>query len=106
MKNQTIVHSDTFYISQRLKEIDNSYFIVFNFDKGKFEIHSSAQAGDSYCLTVPYPILDERTIDLVRKTSSANLDSMIQEMEKQNEESEKKRVKESVDILKEVIHES
>ena len=106
MKNQTIVHSDTYYIAQRLKEIDNSYYIVFNFDKGKFEIHSSNQTGDSYCLTVPYPILDERVLELVRKTSSKNLDNVIDQMEQENQEMENKRIKETVEILKEVIHES
>ena len=106
MKNQTIVHSDTYYIAQRLKEIDPSYYLVFNFDKGKFEVHSSEQAGDSYCLTIPYPALDERTLDLVRKTNSNNLDAMIEQIEKENEKVEQKRIKENVDILKEVIHES
>lgn len=103
MKNQIAIDSDTFYITQRLKEIDESYFVVFNFEKEKFEIHSSAQPNSTYCLTVPYGTLDERTLDLVRKTNHTNLDDLIKEMERENERNEKSKVKESVDSLKEVI---
>ena len=106
MKNQMTIFSDTYFISQRLKEIDESYFIVFNFDKGKFEIHSSSQVGNTYCLTVPYKTLDERTLDLVRKTHHTNLDNLVKEMERQNEEDLKRKEKEAVDSLKEVLSES
>ena len=104
MKNQKIIHSDTYYIGERLKEIDESYFIVYNFEKEKFEIHSSTQSGSTYCLTVPYSVLDERTLTLVRKTQSANLDRLIDEMEKENDENKKRREKEAVNCLKEVLN--
>lgn len=103
MKNQIAIQSDTFYIRERLKEIDESYFLVYNFKKEKFEVHSSALSGNTYCLTVPYPVLDERTLFLVRKTRATNVDKIIKEMEEENEKKEKKRVKEAVDCLKEVI---
>lgn len=105
MKNQVIIDSDTFYISQRLKEIDETYFLVYNFTKQKFEVHSSAQK-DTYCLTVPYKVLDERTIDYVQKTNSANLDRLIKEMDEENEKLQTKREKEAVNYLKEVLYDS
>ncbi len=106
MKNQTVIQSDTFFIGERLKEIDDSYFLIYNFSREKFEVHSSALSGSTYCLTVPYPVLDERIIDLVRKTRSENLDRLIKEMDEQNEKNQKKREKEAVDCLKEVIYDS
>ena len=106
MKNQTTVYSDTYFISQRLKEIDKSYFIVFNFESGKFEIHSSDQIGSTYCLTVPYATLDERTLDLVQKTRHTNLDDLVEEMERENEKDQKRKEKQAVDSLKEVLSES
>ncbi len=104
MKNQVAIQNDTFYISERLKEIDESYFLIYNFDKEKFEVHSSAQHGSTYCLTVPYSVLDERTLDLVRKTQAVNVDTIISELDKENEKMQKKREKEAVDCLKGVIY--
>ena len=106
MKNQKAIQNDTYYICERLKEIDESYFIVFNFQKSKFEIHSSSQRGNSYCLTIPYDVLDERTIDLVRKTRAVNVDRLIEELDKENEKLQKQREKESMDCLKEVMYDS
>jgi len=103
MKNQIAIQSDTFYICERLKEIDESYFLVYNFKNNKFEVHSSALSGNTYCLTVPYPVLDERTVFLVRKTRASNIDMLIKEMEEENEKKEKEQIKEAVDCLKEVI---
>lgn len=105
MKNQIAIQSDTFFISERLKEIDESYFLVFNFQKQKFEVHSSAFE-NTYCLTVPYSVLDERVIDLVKKTRATNIDKLIEEMDFENEKLEKQRQKEAVDCLKEVIYDS
>ena len=105
MKNQTIIDSDTFYICERLKEIDETYFIIYNFSKEKFEVHSYAQK-DTYCLTVPFDVLDERTIDYVLKTRSSNMDNLIKEMDKENEILERSREKEAVDCLKEVLYDS
>lgn len=105
MKNQIAIQSDTFFISERLKEIDESYFLVFNFQKQKFEVHSSALE-NTYCLTVPYSVLDERVIDLVKKTRATNIDKLIEEMDFENEKLEKQRQKEAVDCLKEVIYDS
>ena len=75
---------DVYNISKRIKEIDKGYYIVFNTSKSKFEIHNSLQLGGSYCLTLPYTNLDERTLKYVRKTSSANIDYVLNEIENDN----------------------
>lgn len=75
---------DVYNISKRIKEIEKNYYIVFNTSKAKFEVHNSSQIGESYCLTLPYNTLDERALNYVRKTSVANIDYVLQEIENDN----------------------
>ena len=60
MKN--LIRFDVFDIVKRIKYIDRNYYIIINTSSNKFEIHNSAQRGSSYCLTLPYDKLDERTL--------------------------------------------
>lgn len=103
MKNQIVLQGDVFDICQRLKEVDETYFVVFNFNRKKFEVHSSLQRGSSYCFTIPYDCLDDRTIDFARKTSVARIDQLIKEIDQQNENLEKQMQKQTVERLKEVL---
>lgn len=48
-------------IPERLYDYDNRFFLVYNKDRSKYEIHHLDQA-DTFCLTVPYDQLDARTI--------------------------------------------
>ena len=41
------IKHDVFYVAERLKEIDFKYFILYNTDKKKYEIHHSGQT-DTY----------------------------------------------------------
>ena len=75
---------DVYNISKRIKEIDKDYYIVLNTLSGKFEVHNSMQIGGSYCLTLLYNCLDERTLTFVRKTSSANIAYLLNEIENDN----------------------
>lgn len=75
---------DVFNISKRIKEIDKYYYIVFNTLAKKFEVHNSMQIGSSFCLTLPFDELDERTIDYVYKTKSENIDKILEQIEKEN----------------------
>ena len=64
------LYSDVFDISQRVKNIDSGYYILFNTSNKKFEVHNSNQVGSSYCLTLPFKELDERTLNFINKTKS------------------------------------
>ena len=75
---------DVYNISKRIKEIDKDYYIVYDTSKNKFEVHNSSQIGGSYCLTLPFTSLDERTLKYVRKTSSANIDCILNQIENDN----------------------
>ena len=102
MKNYLEIKDDVYYICQRLKEIDMSYFVLFNLSNKKYEIHSSEQK-DSYCFTVPFDLLDERTISYALKTRSERRDKIIEEIEKNNMENYNKMIKEQVNLLKEAL---
>lgn len=77
------VKNDVYFIADRLKEVDENYFILFNTKKQHYEVHHKAQS-DTYCLTVPYAELDERTIVFVNQTRVENRDRLIRELDEEN----------------------
>lgn len=87
------IESDVFEINKRIKQIDESYFIVYNTKRDVFELHSSNQLFSSYCLTLPGKCLDERVLVLANKTRRQNQKELIKEMELQNEKVEKEKIK-------------
>ena len=76
--------TDVYNISKRIKQIDKNYYIVFNTSKQKFEVHNSNQRGSTYCLTVPYNFLDERTLKLVEATKSENIERILNKIDNEN----------------------
>lgn len=78
------ITSDVLNISNRIKEIDENYYVLYDTIKGDFEIHNSSQIGSSYCLTIPYNELDERTLNYVRQTQSVNIDEILEKIEQDN----------------------
>lgn len=104
MKNNLIlIDNDCYFIAQRLKEIDESYFIVFNLFKRVYEVHSKNQQKNSYCFTIPYLTLDDRTIDFAIKTRKENIDKILKEIDENNNKVYKKNIKEQVEKIKEAI---
>ncbi len=79
------IDSDVFEITKRLKAIDNSYFVLFNTLKNCYELHSENQPHTSFCLTLAFNCLDERTINLTLKTRSENRKILFEEIEKNNQ---------------------
>ncbi len=92
---------DALFVSERLKEIDESYYLVFNTIKGKYEVHSNAQNGCPYCLTWPNQGLDERLVELTKKTRRENLNELLKEIDKENEKIEKQNIKKQMLNLEE-----
>ena len=76
---------DVYDISKRIKKIDRDYYVVYDTSKSKFEVHNSSQIGSSYCLTLPFNELDERVLKYVRKTQSANIDEILNDIENDND---------------------
>ncbi|MBR2860838.1 MAG: hypothetical protein IKB86_03280 [Clostridia bacterium] len=91
------VLNDTMSILLRLKEIDESYFILLNRQTDKFEIHSSAQGEDTFCLELPFSFLDARTLNYARKYRRERAKQIYEEMERENERLEKRQAQERFD---------
>ena len=62
-----------FGICDRLKSIDDGYFVVYDRHRSRFEVHNSRQRGSTFALAVPYASLDARVVELVRKTRVENV---------------------------------
>ncbi len=62
------ITDDVYFISSRLKEIDETYYVVYDTDRRRYEVRSDGQRGDSLCFVVPYPALDARTVEYARRT--------------------------------------
>lgn len=99
------IQNDVYFITSRIKEIDMYYKIYFNTNRKVFEIHNSKQIGGSYCLTVPYPLLDKRTVDLVRKTRIENRKNLLKEIDDNNEKLERSKEKKIMDDAKDQFKE-
>lgn len=97
--------NDVYNISNRIKEIDRDYYIVFNTSKNNFEIHNSRQKSNSYCLTLPNSKLDAHTLLFVQKTKVKNIDEVLKNIDIENKlkENEDKRntTKELTNIIEE-----
>ena len=76
--------SDVYNISKRVKEIDKNYFVLYNTSNAKFEIHNSKQIGSTYCLTLPFKQLDERTLNYIHQTKSENIEKILAKIENDN----------------------
>ena len=77
------IENDVFEITERIKEIDEGYYIVFDTKKQAYELHNLEQP-NSYCLTVPYANLDARLIDLLLYTNIGNIDNIIEDIDNNN----------------------
>lgn len=103
-----LMKSNVFKIPERLKEIDNSYFVLFDNTTGTYEVHNTENKdGDTHCVTLPYKELDCRAIDYVRKTRVENARKIWEEMKRNNEKLEiekEKQFKDYIDVTAREIH--
>lgn len=76
------IYNDVFDIVKRLKEIDDSYYVVYDNVKKRYEVWSLCEK--SMCFVVPYTTLDARTIAYALKTNSNNAQKLFNEIDKNN----------------------
>lgn len=85
-------------IAKRLTLLDPKYYVVFDTDKCRYEVHNARQVGDSYCLTIPYDSLDARTIVLVRNSRVSRIDEILEQIDRENEINERLNKKIAQDV--------
>lgn len=85
MKKQLIeIRGDVFDVSDRLKSIDDGYFVVYDKRSARYEVHNTGQGKDTFCFVVPYKNLDSRTVDYCLKTRRQNADKIFAEADLHN----------------------
>ncbi|MBO8161337.1 MAG: hypothetical protein H0Z24_06835 [Thermosipho sp. (in: Bacteria)] len=103
-----LVKTNVYEIPERLKEYDDSFFVVFNTRTKKYEVHSTDNIGNTYCLTVPYNELDCRTLELVKRgdIKARGMKAIIREIDEHNEKIEKKNKREFHNWVQDVARET
>ena len=96
---QIQINTDALFITNRLKQIDEDYYVIYSTTKKRYELHHKNQIGGSYCLACPYPVLDERFVVLAQKTRSENRKKLMQEIDDQNEKLEKQNIKNIIQTI-------
>lgn len=87
------VVSDVFSISDRIKEIDERYFIMFNYRKSRYEVHVKGQPDTTLGCVLPFDALDVRALEYVRHYSTERLKQTIREIDEANERLEQTSMK-------------
>lgn len=87
-----VIETSTTSIPERLEELDSDLFVCFNSKTQRFEVHSLANRGTTFCFSVPYDELDARIIEIFQRSNLKNrsVKEIIREMDKENEEREKR----------------
>lgn len=80
-------------IPERLEQYDPNMFICFNCLLQEYEVHSLRNRGDTHSLSIPWPDLDQRTLDLVarRDLNRRPLRAIIKEIDDHNDAIERDR---------------
>lgn len=92
-RDRVPVVSHAMDIPERLKELDEGYFVMLNVRTQKFEVwHRGGGEGMLECV-LPYDGLDERAVRHVREHRMERMEQLLREIEAHNErlEEEEKR---------------
>ena len=77
------IEDDVFDITKRIKDIDEGYYVLYNQNNCKYEIHNFNQK-NTYCLTLPYRVLDSRCLDMLLYSSISNIDNIVADIDNNN----------------------
>lgn len=78
-----VITDDMFGVCDRLKSIDDGYYVFLNYKTGKFEVHNKKDT-PSLCVVLPFDKLDERAVRHVRYTRAERAEKLIASMEREN----------------------
>ena len=93
-----LIENDLLGICDAVKMIDENYFIVFNGEKKKYEVHNKRDV-PTYSLTVPYDELDFRTVKLLYESHISRLAEYFAKLERDNAELERNNTKKAVEEI-------
>ncbi len=87
------IKNDAFNINERIKILNPNYFVVYNTQNHRFEVHNSRQFASTFCITCDSG-LNASVLTKLRKTKIENLQKIVDEIDESNQkrEDEIKRV--------------
>lgn len=105
---ENLVHVETnpLLIPERIREIDSGYFVMFNPDTQKYEIHHKDQYF-TLALNLPYRELDTRAVIVILNTRIERIKEIQKEIEEHNakiERDNERRIKDKVEWMANDIH--
>lgn len=89
---------DVFDIADRLKEIDEGYYLVYNLTRKRYEVHHG-EGEKSLQLVLPYDSLDARCVQRVRETRREYVENMLRDMDRENEKKRLQKEREEIENL-------
>jgi hypothetical protein len=96
------VDGDIYGITERVKEIDPSYFVMFNPRTQQYELHSWEQEDGTLCLNLPFDELDSRTLERAQKHRVENIEKIMSEMEANNARIEREKEEKARNVTTEI----
>lgn len=97
------INNDVFDVVNRIKQIDDKYFVLYNLARKKFEVHYQ-RAKNTYELTLPFDCLDARAVLHVQKTRIENQKKIYAEIKKENEKLEKEKQKKQIEFMERSVY--
>lgn len=97
------IKSDCLDIVKRIKEIDADYFVLYDPEENKFQLHHHSLRR-TYCLTFPFDVLDERAVLYTLKTRVQNSDELFEEMDELNRKKDEAAYKQAKNDLEECLY--
>lgn len=88
-----MIKNDLFDIASRLAEIDAGYFVLFDTESLRYELHNS-RFNPSLQLIFPFEKLDARSIEHTLKTRTERREALIAELDRDNEKLMREREEE------------
>lgn len=86
------LQSNVFAIPERIEEYDPALFIVLNTRTQRYEVHSLANRGNTYCFAVGFNQIDSRILHTIRESNiRVRGREIFDEIDRHNEKIEKRR---------------
>lgn len=80
-------HGDVYDVGRRIREIDDTLFIVWNCLRRRYEVHCLEHRPSTFAWEVPWPILDARTLEKAQenRVGRISVSQWLREMDENNE---------------------
>ena len=84
-KDRVPVRTSVYGIPERMKELRESLFVMFNTKTQRYEVHDSTQEDCTLACELPYEELDARALLYVREMRRERTEALVREIEAHNE---------------------